>query len=76
MSRFAAKCSHNVPMFQVLEDIMRSHEEDGEYYKIPPLGKHYADKWRQQDLLEEQADGAKLSDKKCNPAEVSGLLKK
>ena len=41
-------------MLQVLEDIMRSHVDDVEYHKIPPLGKHYAEKWAHEDLLEEQ----------------------
>ena len=39
---------------EVLEDIMRSHEENQEFYKIPPRGKHYADKWAHEDMLEEQ----------------------
>lgn len=39
---------------------MRSHEDDAEYYKIPPLGKHYADKWSHEDMLEEQRQGTTL----------------
>ena len=42
---------------QVLEDIMRSHEDDVEFYKVPPVGKHYSEKWAHEDMLEEQRQG-------------------
>ncbi|ESP04697.1 hypothetical protein LOTGIDRAFT_207498 [Lottia gigantea] len=41
---------------KVLEDILKSHEEDGDYFKVTPLGKHYTEKWAEEDLLEEQND--------------------
>ena len=42
---------------KVLEDLMRVHEDEHEYHKIPALGKHYSQKWAQEDLLEEQREG-------------------
>jgi len=44
---------------KVLEDLMRGHEDDAEYHKVPSLGKHYAQKWAAEDLLEEQKEGIK-----------------
>jgi len=44
---------------KVLEDLMRGHEDDAEYHKVPSLGKHYAQKWAAEDLLEEQKEGTK-----------------
>lgn len=32
--------------------------------KIPALGKHYSQRWAQEDLLEEQKEGARANDKK------------
>lgn len=42
---------------KILEDLLRSHENDDDYFRIPPLGKHYSEKWADEDLLEEQRDG-------------------
>ena len=42
---------------KVLEDVLRSHEDDADYYKIPSLGKHYSQRWAQEDILEEQREG-------------------
>lgn len=42
---------------KLLEEILKSHEDECEYYKIPALGKHYAEKWAEEDLKEEQRDG-------------------
>ena len=39
-----------------LEEVMRMHEDEAEYYKIPSLGKHYAQKWAHEDMLEEQRE--------------------
>ena len=45
---------------KVLEEILRSHEDDADYYKSPSLGKHFSQKWAQEDILEEQREGKKL----------------
>ncbi|XP_052229762.1 transcriptional adapter 3-B-like [Dreissena polymorpha] len=67
---------------QFLEDLMRSHEDDVEYLKVPPLGMHYTEKWAEEDLLEEQRQGSKISDKRhgsngltLETNGASGLLK-
>ncbi|KAL5007598.1 hypothetical protein ScPMuIL_016404 [Solemya velum] len=51
---------------KVLEDTLRSHEDDAEYFKVPTLGKHYSERWAEEDLLEEQREGSKINDKQRN----------
>ena len=55
---------------------MHNLEDDSEYYKIPSLGKHYAEKWAQEDLLKDQHEGGLLSDKRRSSTEISAMLKK
>ena len=47
-----------------LEESIKSSEDISEFYKIPPLGKHYSEKWAMEDLAEEQELGKKISDRK------------
>jgi transcriptional adapter 3 len=47
-----------------LEDSIKSSEDNSEFYKIPPLGKHYSEKWAMEDLAEEQELGKKINDRK------------
>lgn len=42
---------------KVLEDILTTHDEEADYFRVPPLGKHYAEKWAEEDLIEEQREG-------------------
>ena len=41
-----------------LEDQIKNCEDVTEYMKIPALGKPYAEKWAEEDLLSEQRDGS------------------
>lgn len=47
-----------------LEDLIKTADDDHEYMKIPPLGKHYSEKWAQEDLMEEQMEGMKVNEKR------------
>ena len=44
--------------------MISAHTEDSEYYKIPPLGRHYTLRWAQEDLQDEQKEGSKMNDAK------------
>ncbi|KXJ16050.1 Transcriptional adapter 3 [Exaiptasia diaphana] len=69
-----------------LEDSIKSADNEEEWSKIPTLGKHYSEKWAQEDLIEEQLEGIKLNEKRrgalSNSSEnnkseqVSAILKK
>uniref|UniRef100_A0A8C4ZA86 Transcriptional adapter 3-like n=1 Tax=Gadus morhua TaxID=8049 RepID=A0A8C4ZA86_GADMO len=49
---------------RLLEELLKPPDDEAEYYKIPVLGKHYSQRWAQEDLLEEQREGARANDKK------------
>lgn len=49
---------------KVLEDILTTHDEEADYFRVPPLGKHYAEKWAEEDLIEEQREGSKMNEKR------------
>ncbi|CAG5123926.1 unnamed protein product [Candidula unifasciata] len=49
---------------RVIEEMLKSYDEETEYLKIPALGVHYTQRWAEEDLMEEQNDGTKLSDRK------------
>jgi len=70
---------------KVIEEMLKSYGEETEYMKVPPLGVHYAKRWADEDLSEEQNEGAKITKKPVVPAkdtngnpvsEANGLLKK
>ncbi|XP_067942135.1 transcriptional adapter 3-B-like isoform X2 [Watersipora subatra] len=47
-----------------LEELMKSHEDDVDCYKIPSLGKHFSLKWQTEDSEQERKDGAKFNEKR------------
>ncbi|XP_071552938.1 transcriptional adapter 3-B isoform X1 [Panulirus ornatus] len=49
---------------KMLEDLINSPNDDSDYYKTPPLGRHYTLRWAQEDLQDEQKEGLKLSEGK------------
>lgn len=57
---------------RVIEELLKSYAEETEYMKIPPLGIHYTQRWAEDDMMEEQSDGAKISDKKRSSEPVNG----
>ena len=70
-----------------LEDSMKVADDEQEFYKVPALGRHYSEKWAQEDLLEELNEGNKSQEKVRRGAltpngnsdkasEVNSLLKK
>ena len=40
-----------------LDDMMKGYSEMSEYYRVPPLGQHYAIRWAREDLEAEKAKG-------------------
>ncbi|CAH1787384.1 unnamed protein product [Owenia fusiformis] len=58
---------------KVLQDLLQCQEDDSDYYKIPPLGKHYSQKWSQDDMFEEQKEGAKITDKRLSSSSTSAI---
>ncbi|XP_071955647.1 transcriptional adapter 3-like [Antedon mediterranea] len=70
---------------KTLHELIQAHENDAEYFKVPPLGRHYSTRWAQEDLLEEQKEGGRIAEKKkslsgnTTPSqgrEVKGMLKR
>ncbi|KAI0237724.1 Transcriptional adapter 3-B [Lamellibrachia satsuma] len=49
-----------------LDELIRQHEDNADYYKVPSLGKHFSEKWAQEDLLDEQKEGSRLNDKRSS----------
>lgn len=63
---------------KLLEELIEEHENDSDYQKVPPLGRHYSLRWAQEDLMEEHeasTDG-KSKIKSNNTVDVNGLIKK
>lgn len=56
-----------------LEDSIKASDEDSDYYKVPPLGKHYSEKWVLEDLHEEHEFGKKAVDKKRSTLKSSNM---
>ena len=39
---------------KLLEDLIRTHNDMSEYYRVPPLGQHYTQRWAKEDLENER----------------------
>ncbi|KAK3864340.1 hypothetical protein Pcinc_017059 [Petrolisthes cinctipes] len=49
---------------KMLEELVNVPGDDSDYYKTPPLGRHYTLRWAQEDLQDEQKEGLKLNEGK------------
>ncbi|CAB4058504.1 TADA3 [Lepeophtheirus salmonis] len=43
---------------KLLEDLIKTHDDISDYYRIPPLGEHYASRWAGEDLENERLKGS------------------
>ena len=43
---------------KLLEDLIKGHGDMNEYYRIPPLGQHYTQRWAKEDIENERQKGA------------------
>lgn len=65
-----------------LDEQIKICEDIDDYMKIPSLGKHYSDKWAEEDLLSEQREGSKVGERRKSltvsngTADGSAFLKK
>ena len=58
-----------------LEDLMKGYSDMGEYYRVPPLGQHYAIRWAKEDMENEKAKGGSDENKEVKE-ETSKSVKK
>ena len=58
-----------------LEDLMKGYSDMGEYYRVPPLGQHYAIRWAKEDIENEKAKGGSDENKEVKE-ETSKSVKK
>lgn len=49
---------------QFVEELIAGHNDDEEYLKVPPLGRHYTLRWAEDDLLQEQREGSRFGDQR------------
>lgn len=61
---------------KLLEELVSSHSDLGEFKKIPPLGRHYSLVWSHSDLLQEEDAANPNRDKKKPRSDMSVLVSK
>ncbi|XP_015603314.1 transcriptional adapter 3-B [Cephus cinctus] len=61
---------------KLLEELVGTHSDIGEFKKIPPLGRHYSLLWAHSDLLQEEDAANPNKEKKKNRSDVSLLVSK
>ncbi|XP_034945086.1 transcriptional adapter 3-B [Chelonus insularis] len=61
---------------KLLEELIATHSDLGEFKKIPPLGRHYSYTWAHNDLLQDDEAGNPSKDKKKSKTDVSSLMAK
>ena len=52
---------------KTLEESLSSKVDASEYFKLPPLGRHYSEIWAKEDFVEEQQQSAKIDKKRTAP---------
>merc|ERR1712179_178336 len=57
-----------------LEDLIKGYGDMSEYYRVPPLGQHFAIRWAKEDLESEKAKGG--DENKDVKEDVTKMLKK
>ena len=60
---------------KLLEELLKGYGDMGEYYRVPPLGQHFAIRWAKEDLEAEKAKGGGDENKDVKE-DVVKMLKK
>jgi len=60
---------------KLLEELLKGYGDMGEYYRVPPLGQHFAIRWAKEDLEAEKAKGGGDENKDVKE-DVMKMLKK
>ena len=48
--------------FQLLDDLIKTHADMSDYFRVPKLGPHYAKRWAKEDLEMERVKGSGTAD--------------
>lgn len=57
---------------KLLDDLIRSHNDMSEYFRVPKLGQHYTIKWANEDLEYERSKSAAANDANSEDAKNGG----
>lgn len=61
---------------KLLEELIASHDDIGEFKKIPPLGRHYSLAWAHNELMQEEEASNPVKDRKKSKSDISHLMSK